>query len=315
MSQPSIAILGAGAMGAHHARVIAHHPGAELGLVVDVDESRARAVADDSGAKWATDPSEALDHDAVVVAVPTEAHLAAVRPLLWADRPVLVEKPVATATADVRAMTELAADRDVPFLCGFVERFNPVVRTALDLVDEQPLHLVAIRHSPAAPRSSISVVHDLLIHDIDLALLFAGGSRVTDVRAVRAHPAGADVAEIADCSLTVEGGMVATLSASRAGQRKLRSLLVTTADRIFELDLLRQDLTVYRHISHGLLTDEAKGYRTETMVDIPFVRHAGEPLDLQLGYFLDLIEGRADPDRERDTILAPHEVAELVEAA
>jgi predicted dehydrogenase len=313
MSRPSLAVIGAGAMGANHARVVAQHSDVDLGMVVDVDADRARAVADDHGAKWATDPERALAYDAAVVAVPTESHLSTVRPLLEAGRPVLVEKPIATTTADVRSLVDLAARGGVPFLCGFVERFNPVVQSALGLVDEPPVHLVALRHSPATPRSSIGVVHDLLIHDIDLAFLFARRRRFGAVQASRWRPPGGPFDEIADCTFTIDGGMVATLSASRAGQRKLRSLLVSTPDRIFELDLLRQDLTVYRHVAHELVTGEVEGYRAETVVDIPFIRHAGEPLALQLSYFLDLMEGRVDAARERDSVLAPHAVAELVE--
>lgn len=313
MSQPAIAVLGAGAMGTNHARVVAEHAGVELGLVVDIDEHRARAIADELGTKWATDPGEAFAYDAVVVAVPTEHHLAVVTPLLEAGVPVLLEKPAASTTSDVQAILALAAKRGVPLLCGFVERFNPVVRTALAMLDEQPLHLVALRHSPKGSPTPISVVHDLLIHDIDLALLFAGRGVVEQVSGTCRRPPDAEVDEIVDCSLTVEGGMVAMLSASRAGQRKLRSVIVTATDRVFELDLLRQDLTVYRHVEHGTVNG-AHGYCADTVVEIPFVRHAGEPLALQLTYFLDLVEGRADADRELATILSPHVVAELVEA-
>lgn len=313
MSQPAIAVLGAGAMGTNHARVVAEHPGVELGLVVDIDESRARAIADELGAKWATDAGEAFAYDAVVVAVPTEHHLDVVKPLLEAGVPVLLEKPAAPTTTDVAAILALAAERGVPLLCGFVERFNPVVRTALDMLDEQPLHMVALRHSPKGLPTPISVVHDLLIHDIDLALLFAGRGVVEQVSGTCRRPPDSEVDEIADCSLTVEGGMVAMLSASRAGQRKLRSVIVTATDRVFELDLLRQDLTVYRHVEHGTVNG-AHGYCADTVVEIPFVRHAGEPLSLQLTYFLDLVNGRADAARELATILAPHVVAELVEA-
>lgn len=314
MGQPVLAVLGAGAMGANHARVIAGHTGAELGVVVDLDEERARAVADDNGCKWATDAAEALACDAVVVAVPTEHHLTVASAFLEAGRPVLVEKPVAMTTAEVRSLMATAARHDVPLMCGFVERFNPVVRTALDLLDEEPLHVVALRHSPATSRATVSVVHDLLIHDIDLALLFGGRRGVVDVHVARFRPPAASFAEIADCSLVVEGGMVATLSASRAGQRKVRSFVVTAADRVLDLDLLRQDVTVYRHVDEEINVGGAKAYRANTIVDIPFVRHAGEPLALQLSHFVDLVEGRADPRHELDTILAPHLVAELAEA-
>ena len=314
MGQPAIAVLGAGAMGANHARVIAEHPGADLGLVVDTDEGRARAVAEANGAKWSLDAADALDYDGVVVAVPTEHHLAVARPLIEAGCPVLVEKPVALTLAEAQALVDLATERGVPLLCGFVERFNPVVRTALELLDEQPVHFVALRHSPANTRSTVSVVQDLLIHDIDLALRFGAHDHVSEVHATRRCPSNATVDEIADCSLAFAGGMMATLSASRAGQRKLRTVFVTAPDQVFELDLLRQDLTIYRHVYDDITFSGAKGYQADTIVDIPFIRHAGEPLALQFGYFLDLVGGRADPEREWATILAPHAVAELVEA-
>ena len=73
--------------------------------------------------------------------------------------------------------------------------------------------------------------------------------------------------------------------------------------------------TVYRHRAHGQPAGDAAGYRAETVIDVPFVRHRGEPLALQLDQFLRLIDGRADAGAERDSILPAHEVAERVEAS
>jgi hypothetical protein len=109
--------------------------------------------------------------------------------------------------------------------------------------------------------------------------------------------------------------MVATLSSSRLSQRKVRSLTVTTPSQLVELDLLRQDVSVYRHIRHEQLGGQSTTYRAETVVDIPFVRHAGEPLALQFEYFLDLAEGRIDADLERRRLLPAHEIASRVEQA
>jgi hypothetical protein len=86
---------------------------------------------------------------------------------------------------------------------------------------------------------------------------------------------------------------------------------IDTPTASYEVDLLRQDITVYRHRSHEVAGTVR--YRAETMIDIPFVRHAGEPLALQLNHFVSLIEGRCDAAAERQSILAPHEVAALVE--
>ena len=106
-------------------------------------------------------------------------------------------------------------------------------------------------------------------------------------------------------------------SASRASQRKVRSQLVATSTALYDVDLLRQDLTVYRHRAHAQAVGagQAAGYRAETVIDIPFVRHTGEPLALQFAHFLDLVSGRADACEERNSILPAHEIASTIEAA
>jgi predicted dehydrogenase len=155
------------------------------------------------------------------------------------------------------------------------------------------------------------VVLDLLIHEVDLALRYNRGCKPDRVSSALSGGRAGTVTEIADCMLHFESGGVATLSASRASQRKVRTHLIATPTALYDVDLLRQDVTVYRHRSHtyeGLMS-----YRAETVVDIPFVRHAGEPLALQLEHFLTLIDGRADAAAERDSILPAHEVAAAVE--
>jgi predicted dehydrogenase len=121
--------------------------------------------------------------------------------------------------------------------------------------------------------------------------------------------------EVADCLLQFPGGAIATLSASRASQRKVRTQLVSTPTALYDVDLLRQDLTVYRHRAHaqGVGDGQAAGYRAETVIDIPFVRHTGEPLALQFAHFLDLVSGRTDACAERNSILPAHEVAAAIE--
>ena len=81
---------------------------------------------------------------------------------------------------------------------------------------------------------------------------------------------------------------------------------------MIELDLLRQDISVYRHVRHEQLGGASTTYRAETVIDIPFVRHAGEPLALQFEHFLDLVEGRADAEVERCRVLPAHELASRI---
>jgi predicted dehydrogenase len=214
-----------------------------------------------------------------------------------------------------RALVACAERRGVPLMCGFVERFNPVVATMRTLLDEEPVHIVGLRHSPETPRSTLSVVFDLLIHEIDLALCYMGGSRPSRVCGATSTAGRDPIMEVADCLLQFPGGAIATLSASRASQRKVRTQLVSTSTALYDVDLLRQDLTVYRHRAHaqGVGAGQAAGYRAETVIDIPFVRHTGEPLALQFAHFLELVSGRSDPCAERNSILPAHEVAAAIE--
>jgi predicted dehydrogenase len=302
-------------MGSHHARVIGNSMRARLYAVIDPDAARATAMADQIGCLASDDLQVAARSDAVVVASPTETHVEVATALMAAGRPVLIEKPVAPDFASVQAIVKESEARDVPMMCGFVERFNPVIAAARDVIEAPPIHVVALRHSPPAPRITATVVADLLIHDIDLAVQLAGESPVDRVLASTWTPPGTTVSEIADCIIRFSNGMQANLSASRLSQRKVRSLTVATPTQLIELDLLRQDVSVYRHIRHEQLGGASTTYRAETVVDIPFVRHAGEPLALQFEHFLDLIEGRVDGDLERRRLLPAHDIAARVEQA
>jgi predicted dehydrogenase len=308
-----VALVGVGAMGSHHARVIGNSSRARLYAVVDQNLDQATAMADRIGCLATSDLEVAARADAVIVATPTEFHLDVALPLLAAGRPLLVEKPLAPDLASVRTLVAEAEQRDVPLLCGFVERFNPVIGAAMDVLTGPPVHLVSLRHSPPAPRIAISVVADMLIHDLDLAVGFADLADVENLTSEVWTPPGSPTPDIADCTIRFAGGMLATLSASRRSQRKIRSFMISTEAELVELDLLRQDVSVYRHVRHEQIGGTSTTYRAETVVDIPFVRQTGEPLALQFEYFLDMVEGRVDLKEERQRMLPAHELAERID--
>jgi predicted dehydrogenase len=308
-----IALVGVGSMGANHARVIAESDAADLAVIIDTDTERVAPLAERLGCAYAQDLEAARDCDGVIVATPTRLHAGQAAVLMELSKALLVEKPIAPTVAETRAVIAESRRRGVPLMCGFVERFNPAVTTVVQLLDDLPVHVLGLRHSPATPRSTLSVVLDLLIHEIDLALLYNRGCKPDRVSSALSSARTDAVTEIADCMLHFESGGVATLSASRASQRKLRTHLIATPTALYDVDLLRQDVTVYRHRSHSQEAEASVSYRAETVVDIPFVRHRGEPLALQLHHFLDLVDGKVDVDAERDSILPAHEVAACVE--
>lgn len=315
MSRVRVAVVGAGQMGSSHARVVSESDAADLAVVIDIDAAAAARLGERHGVRSSTDIAAALDCDAVVVASSTSARREIVTPLLEAGLPLLVEKPFAPCLSEMDELLEMAAAKDIPVMCGFVERFNASFRTAVQILDGPPLHLLAVRHSPPATRIASSVVNDLMLHDLDVAqrLFGPGEGRVVGAACVR--PPSSTWNEIADCTIAFGDGAVATLSANRMGQRKVRSLSIHTGNQLVEVDLLRQDVTVYRNVSQEMaLSGGGLGYRSSTEIELPFVRHTGEPLSLQFAHFLALVAGTADHDEERRQIRPAHVLAEQVEA-
>ncbi len=294
-------------MGALHARVLSQHPSSALAVVVDPDEGAGRALAEAHDATWAPDLD--VEIDAAVVASPTETHVAWAERLLAAGVPTLVEKPVSTCLEETRAVVAMAERHDVPVMCGLLERFNPVVATALEIVDA-PVHVSVVRHSPYVERIRTGVALDLLIHDVDLALRIAGrrpDGIMAHVACVhpKSEPGAEDVAEV---TLSYDEGLLVSLSASRLSQRKVRSLWIAELDRMVEVDMLRHDITVYRHVGNAMIGDDGRGYRQQTIMDIPVVANVREPLAVQLDRFVALARGELDAAAERATIVPPHEV-------
>ena len=309
MSTPRIALVGAGTMGSYHARVVAASDRATLARVIDGRQEVGESVAAKYDAAWAPELADVNDIDAVIVAASTEAHDELARQVLAAGKPLLIEKPVVNSYERTQEILALSEAADVPILCGLLERFNPAVLTARHLVDT-PLHVTSVRHSPYAPRIRTGVAWDLLIHDADLAISLLGGAPTTVTGSVgHFHPDSETGAEdVATATLGFDGGQVAQLSASRIGQRKDRTLLIHELDRLVEIDLLRRDVTVYRHVSADAVDVDGRGYRQQTTIDIPELVTSREPLAAQFDHFVDLINGDADADAERRSIAPAHMV-------
>ncbi|NUS73350.1 MAG: Gfo/Idh/MocA family oxidoreductase [Corynebacteriales bacterium] len=305
------ALFGAGVMGSFHARVISNSSRCELAVVIDPNEETGRALAARYEATWQPNADTLPGIDAAVVAAPTEFHHKLVVPLLEDGIPTLVEKPVSGRMSEAEEMVRLAAKRHTPFMCGFVERFNPAVRTIAALLNE-PMHIATVRHSPYANRIQTGVGWDLLIHDVDTCLRFAGASPVEVSEGLgRFHPKSlAGEEDIADAVMTFDTGLVASVSANRISQRKVRSLVVTELDRTIEADLIRRDVTIYRHVSSNFQQD--RSYRQQTIIEIPELVTSAEPLAGQLEHFVNIIDGVHDLDVERKSILPAHHVIDRI---
>ena len=229
-----VGVIGVGSMGQHHARIYDQLPAAELVGVFDADGDRAREVAN----KYNVAPmelSELLDAtSAVSIAVPTQFHFDIATQCLDQDVAPLIEKPVVGDPEQGAALRDLAAAADVPVQVGHIERFNPAIQVAQDVVKD--MNVLAVRAERLGPppgrQIDDSAVIDLMIHDIDvvLSLIDDEPESVSSV-GVRDNTYGTATIDFASEA-------VATLTASRLTQRKVRKLKITAEECVVEVDYI-----------------------------------------------------------------------------
>lgn len=197
-------------------------------------------------------------------------------------------------------------------MCGFLERFNPAMIVARQML-RTPWYVRAERHSPYVPRIKTGVAWDLLVHDVDLVVQLLGAApEGVNVQLAQFHPKSLPGAEdLVEATLAFPSGAVASVSASRLSQRKVRTMVIQGLDRMIEVDLLRRGVTAYRHATIEAEEEGYGGYRQMTEIEVPDIVGA-EPLVTQLEHFVALIDGRADLDHERASILPSHAVVEKV---
>ena len=232
-----VGVVGVGHFGRYHAEKMAALEGARLVAVADSDSARAAEVA----ARLDTDALP--DHraligriDAASVAVPAAAHYEVVKDFLDAGIHVLVEKPFTERVATAQELAALAETRRLVLQVGLIERFSEAFRTVAPRIT-QPVYVEAARISPFSPRGTdVSVVLDMMIHDIDIILALVKAP-VAEIDAVGA-PVFSASEDIANARLKFASGCVANVTASRVSLKTERTL------RIFQPD-------VYIKVDHG----------------------------------------------------------------
>jgi UDP-N-acetylglucosamine 3-dehydrogenase len=256
--------------------------------------------------------SELPQVDFAVVAVPTAAHVETACALIERGTAILVEKPLAHSPDDARTIVETAERHDVVLAVGHIERFNPAVSTLARLV-QQPRFMQFQRLSPYTPRITDSVVFDLMVHDLDIACLFAGAvpSRVS-AAGVRVF---SDSLDAATAVLEFPDGCVATILSSRMTQDKVRHIQISEPDRFLIGDCLRQDVSIKRETVSEYVDDDAGTYRQASVIEIPYLDRHAEPLAAELRNVIGAIHGTEELHVSGRAGLAAVELATSVEAA
>jgi predicted dehydrogenase len=315
--QKRILVVGAGVMGSYHARVISQSSRASLAGIVDMSPDAGKALSERFQTTWYSEIPDLTKIDGVVVAAPTEVHFDIARLVLDAGVALLLEKPLTSELASAETLVNFADAHEIPLMCGFLERYNPAILTAMQIVRD-PVHLSATRHSPYASRIKTGASWDLLVHDVDLLNRFVNNAEPEKVQGQLGffHPDSLNSAEdVAECLIKFSNGAIGQASASRVGHRKIRTLSVTESNRLIEIDLLRKDVTVYTNVSDQMVEEANRGYRQQTVIEIPEIISSQEPLSAQLDRFLNLIEGKVDPAEERQTLLPAHRIISQINSS
>jgi predicted dehydrogenase len=292
-----VGVIGVGALGHHHARILRGIEGARMAGFFEASQERAAKVSADLGLRAFGSEQELLDAvDAVTIVVPTPAHFAVASKALEAGKHVLVEKPIATTLEEADGMLAIAKRKGVLVQTGHVERFNRAIRGALQFVD-QPRFIESDRLAPFNPRGSdVAVVLDLMIHDIDLVQTLVGGP-VKDVSAVGV-PVLTPFVDIANARLTFASGAVANITASRVSRERMRKVRVFQPSGYLSLDLgtgtgefyhLRQDMDLAAFVREAQGAQALEQFVVRESIEAP----DGDALTLELQSFVDAIRGKA----------------------
>jgi predicted dehydrogenase len=237
MVSPRIGVFGAGHFGRFHTLKLKGMAGASLAGLHDADAARAALVAGEAGCPALSAEALLEACDAVVIATPTLYHARLAEAALRAGKHVFVEKPISATLAEADALIALAAERGLVLMVGQIERHSAAIRTLRESLGGRRLvSLEAARVAPFRPRSlDVSVVLDLMIHDIDL-LLGLVRRPVETVDAVGVGVLTGNV-DIANARLVFEGGAVANITASRVSLERMRKIRFFQRSGYLSLDL------------------------------------------------------------------------------
>jgi len=289
MKKLRVGVVGSGYLGRYHAEKYARMDDIELVGVVDIDKSKAEEVAGRFNTKAYLHHKYLFGKvDAVSIVVPTPAHFSVARDFLENNIDVLIEKPMSETTEQADELIRFAKARSLIIQVGHLERFNPAVVALRDII-KQPMFIESHRLSIYKDRcTDVSVVLDLMIHDIDIILNFVR-SEILNI-----HAAGIPVisghVDIANARLEFKSGCIANVTASRISTKNERKIRLFQKDTYISVDFANQGITVIQR------NDQVEGGLIPGMEikQISFAK--GDALENELKSFVKTVRRRENPE-------------------
>jgi len=315
-SPVKVGVIGIGNMGWHHARVLSLLKDADLIGVADPNENRGKLAIEQFQCDWYKNYHDLISKvDAICIAVPTLLHHKVGLDCLKAGVHVLIEKPIAANEIEAQSLISASKNGNCLLQVGHIERFNPAFRELNKIVhNEEIVVLEARRHSPHADRANdVSVVMDLMIHDIDLVLELVN-SKIQKLAAVGGRNMDGLI-DYVNATLVFDNNVIASLTASKMSHKKIRSLSAHCQNGLVETDFLNHSLQIHRksHESytaeHGELVYRNDGYVEEVSTT------SIEPLYAELEHFLKCVQGKELPEVDGEQASRALKIADFIERA
>ena len=240
-----IGVIGAGHLGKIHIRLLKEIATAELVGFHDHDPGTAAKVAGEFGVTSFENPEDLIAAcDAIDIVTPTISHFELAQKAIQKSRHIFIEKPIASSVAEAEMITNLVSERNLKAQIGHVERFNPAFLAARDYL-QNPMFIETHRLAEFNPRGTdVSVVLDLMIHDIDVVLSVVK----SDVKQINASGVAvvSDTPDIANARIEFENGCVANLTSSRISMKNMRKSRFFQRDAYIAVDFLKKKTEVIR---------------------------------------------------------------------
>jgi len=234
-----VGVFGVGHLGKFHLNNWKEVPGVELVGFYDPDDTNANEVTQKYGLKRFFDPSDLINViDAADIVAPTDHHFTLCESAIKNGKHVFVEKPLAQTMDEAHALVKLVKESNVKLQVGHVERFNPAFLAVKDL-KLNPMFIEVHRLAQFNPRGTeVSVILDLMIHDIDIILSIVK----SDVKNISASGVGVmtETPDIANVRIEFNNGCVANLTSSRISMKKMRKIRIFQKDAYIGIDFLNK---------------------------------------------------------------------------
>ena len=292
MDKVNISLIGVGRMGQFHLNVINQINQINLAGIYDANEDHLNELSQKYNINKFNSIDEAIDNaDAVIIASPTIYHFEIAEKAVEKGKHVLVEKPMTETYEQALELESLVKQKNVILQVGHVERFNGAVQELHHII-EKPYLIEARRLAPFTPRiTDVGVVFDIMIHDLDIV------TSLVKKPIVRFSASGKRIRtnneDIASALLEFEDETIATISASRVTQEKIRTLAISTEEAYFILDYATQDITIHRQATSqsNIKTSVGINYKQESIIERVFI-HRDNPLKLEDEHFANCILGK-----------------------